>query len=283
MPWADLPELEDLSFCDTVDDDMPLNDLCSRKLRKLTLGGRFRSLHLPQGICQQLTHLTLKGLDLRNPFEVTLLKFPSLVSFGLKATRFELKDIEAPNLEDFMYQFDPIVGTPYQYPYFGNTTLTPRVTRLDILADELDHAPFALKLNVWSEVEELHLTIYRSHDDIGSTLTDALSRTTHQQPFPSLKKFTVLHPADKDGTVAPERKLKHVKNLQKIAQNRRDSGWKDLEKLEVGWYSTNGNEFVIKDQSREWWVIVWKNCDKSTSRFWGHGIPPRETEVLASL
>ncbi|KIM26611.1 hypothetical protein M408DRAFT_330550 [Serendipita vermifera MAFF 305830] len=267
IPWTELPELEELWFHEMEDSDRFLEALDSRKLRKLTLGGDFMSLPLPQKICQQLTHLTLELLDLKDPIHVEPLKLPSLVYLGLKVTQFFLSLIEAPKLEELVFQFDPFDENPYVYPDFEDTAITPRVIRLDVLkdvlADEGEHDQFSLELGIWSKVEELHLTTFESKDDIGSTLTDALSGSASQRSFPSLRTFTVLHPEDKDGNITQETtKSEQVKNLQKIAENRRDAGCKDLERLEVGWYSTNGKDYTLEDQSRAWWVIKWENCLK---------------------
>ncbi|KIM26604.1 hypothetical protein M408DRAFT_330545, partial [Serendipita vermifera MAFF 305830] len=251
IPWTELPELEELWIHETDGGDTFIKNLDSRKLRKLTLGGEFTSLPLPQKIRHQLTHLTLELFNLGFPVN---LKLPSLVYLGIKVTEFNLALIEAPKLEEFVFQVDPFDENPYSYPDFENTTLTPRVIRLDV--------QFALELGIWSKVEELHLTSFSEYD-IGPTFTDALSGTASQRSFPSLKTLTVLHPEGRGGSITQERtNSEQVKNLQEIAENRRDAGCKDLEKLEIGWYSTNGKDYTLEDQSRAWWVIKWENCLK---------------------
>ncbi|KIM26610.1 hypothetical protein M408DRAFT_182228 [Serendipita vermifera MAFF 305830] len=251
VPWADLPELEELWF---YDGDTSLNGLTSKKLRKLTLGGGVTSVHLPERICQQLTHLTFDYLEFEAPIGMEPLKLPSLVSLSLQGSSFFL--IDAPKLEELVFQIS-LDEVPYSYHGFQETTLKPRVIRLDLMIEECEYEPFTLELDIWSRVEELHLTNSHRKEDIPSTLTDALSGTASQQSFRSLKSLTVLHPAEIYESITEETKLQQIDHLRGIAQNRRDAGCRGLDKLEVGWYSENGSSY---NPSRADWAITWKNC-----------------------
>ena len=262
VPWNDLPNLERLAFRDLEFKGLHLKNLIAPKLLRLTLEGDYLSSNFPKETCQQLTHLTLEYFAFENSEDVTFLRFSSLLSLIIRSGDVNFPNIEAPKLDEFVFVLNPSDESPYLYPEFDEVKLTPRIIRLDILSSEDQEEPLVYPLDSWSKVEELHLTTFGERNSIGPTLIETLTGTGSERFFPFLKCLTVLYPAKEDDGNPWPVKQSQIDELRGILNGRLAAGFKVLERMEVGWYWTGGNDSILDDPERRWWVTKWEDCLK---------------------
>lgn len=260
ISWTNFENLQQLKFSGPNQSNLPdLTNFTAPGLTHLTLEGFCQPHDIPSNILSQLTHLTLEWFGVDDPSDRPL-SLPSLISLTFLATVAEAAYFYAPKLDEFIFQIDPYDERPYVYPLFDDATISPRVIYLDILSNE-DGEQFSKPLPVWRRVEELHLMGFNSYPITGTCLPRVLSGEYSEHAFPALRRLTILHPSDcKDGGPSPSEKKEKMDEARGIMEARVALGLKPFERLEVGWYWTNGNDSVLEDQSREWWATMWEDC-----------------------
>jgi hypothetical protein len=262
ISWSDFENLQELRISHTKDVNISdLNPLTVPGLTRFTLEDNCQRHDIPFAILPQLTHLTLDWFQINESNSTDKpLSLPSLISLTYLRTGFEVACLDAPHLEEFTFQVDPYDERPYSYPLFAGATSSPRVIRLDILSNESDEE-FSDPLPMWRQVEELHLTTFKDIPLAGTEFLDILCGYYSERTFPKLRHLTILHPSDcGDGPPSTDEKNVKTDEARSIMEARADAGLKPFERLEVGWYWTNDNEYVLEDQTREWWATVWKDC-----------------------
>jgi hypothetical protein len=259
VPWDNLHNLEDLELW-TDSQLRPGITFDFPPVPHLTLGNTDTLNALSSSkLWGFLTRLTLKDMagDLSNTIHM-----PSLEFFGLiECHGLDLQLIDAPKLRELEIRFE-LLYIAYVYPVLGNATIKPQVLRIDVQnATSNTHLlPLVTPSPVWLQVEEFQLRIRGAYPVLPSVLSDMLSGATS----PKLRSLTVLYPLlDEIGHGGPHHgdTVKHFKKTQRkgvmrIAEARIARGEKQIDRLELGWYSEHGDDYVHRD----WRIVEWIDC-----------------------
>jgi F-box-like len=260
VPWDNLLNLEELELW-THSQIWPALTFDFPPVPHLTLGHTDTLNALSSSkLWGFLTRLILKDIESNLTNTIYL---PSLEFFGLiQCDGLDLLLIDAPKLRELEIRFQPFC---YVYPVLENATIKPQVLRIDIqnVAPNSHLLPLVAPSAVWLQVEEVQFRMRGAHPILPSVLSEMLSGVTWRCS-PKLRNLTVLYPLlDEIGYGGPHHgdEVKQLEETQKkevmrIVEARIAHGEKQIDRLELGWYSEHGDDYVHK----EWRVVEWIDC-----------------------
>jgi hypothetical protein len=140
---------------------------------------------------------------------------------------------------------------------FSIVTFWPRVLRVDIMLNLPSLSGLGEPISLWNRVEEIHVAVME--DALWDWFTLALSKPagdhSARECYPLLRVVTVLYP-DKDQD--SEQTQMQMQKLSDIQRGRKESGFRLLETLKVGWYHPYDHILTVPYTGRH--VVQWRDC-----------------------
>jgi hypothetical protein len=213
----------------------------------------------PHALFNQLTHMVLRGLSSSDATEgIAFPSFSCLSSLGIQADDsgkwLGCINTEKP-LEELILAINPVTTVDSG---LSNITLKPCVLRVDMMLEEQSQCGFGDPISLWSRVEEVHVAM--REETLWDWFIQALSEPaddqhSSRQCYPLLRVLTVLYPYDDQD---PEEKQEQVEELRDIQRGRKESGFRPLETLKIGWYHPCIHILTVPYAERR--VIEWRDC-----------------------